>query len=395
MSSSEIPIYPSQGSPWNVVFVAACLFLISVAVNLQAPLYSLYAAAGGYGAGLATAAFASYVAGLVPVLVMLGGLSDRIGRKAPLCAAMLMASAATLLLVFLPTLGAVAISRLMLGIAVGLMSGAGAALISELLPTDAAPNFCASIVAVSTSLGFGLGPLLTSLWPPVSATDIPVTYLVYLPCAAGGIALLGLVREKSAPRPSARWLRLPALPPTGIAFGIAIAVAWAASGAIISVIPLQLAKSGLSEWAGLVGFLVICPGLIGTWMGRRMPTRAAVVLGLLLAPLGYSATVAGVIWTNVELTLIGAGIAGVACYGLTYFGGLSATLQLACNEEKARASAAFFLFAYFGFSVPVVLLGSLGDLIGVARSLVISAFIIVSASVTTLIYILVRHPRDI
>ncbi|VWD05557.1 hypothetical protein BLA39750_02863 [Burkholderia lata] len=376
--------------PIGIVGTAFCLFLISGAVNLQAPLYGLYASAGSYGAGFAAAAFACYVGGLVPMLILLGGLSDRIGRKPPLCAALALAMCATVVLIVEPTLGAVAVSRFLLGMAVGLMSGAGTAFVTEQLPTDASATFGATVVTASTSLGFGLGPLLTSIWPPQTVTDVPITYLVYLPVAFAGIVLLVLMRETGPARASARWLRLPTFPAGGFVYGIAIATAWAASGAIIAVVPLQLAKIGLERWSGMVDFLIICPGLIGVWIGRRLSPRAAVSIGLILAPLGYVMTVAGVIHANAAVTLAGSAIAGVACYGLTYLGGLSATLSLAPPEDKARASAGFFLFAYFGFSVPVVVLGFLGDHIGPSRALILSAAVIVGAALATLACIATR-----
>lgn len=375
----------SSRLPLGAVGVAVSLFLISGAVNLQAPLYGMYAAAGGYGAGFAAAAFACYVAGLVPVLILLAGLSDRIGRKLPLFAALAMAMAATLVLIIYPTLGAVAVSRFLLGMAVGLMSGAGTVFVAEQLPPDVPATLGPSVVAGSTALGFGVGPLLTSLWLPETATEIPITYLAYLPLVLGGALMLGLVRETGARRISAPWLRLPVFPAGTLPYGAAIATAWAASGAIIVIVPLQLAEAGLEHWAGLVDFLIISPGFIGVLIGRRLSPNTAVMAGLALAPLGYVATVLGVIWAQVELTLVGSAIAGVACYGLTYLGGLSATLKLATTENKARASAGFFLFAYFGFSVPVVLLGFLRDDIGGSLALILSAAVIVVVSLCTLI----------
>ena len=374
--------------PLGAAGAAFILFLISGAVNLQAPLYGLYAASGDYGAGFAAVAFACYVAGLVPALIGLGGLSDRIGRKLPLCLALAMAMAATLVLIVHPTLAAVAFSRFLLGMAVGLMSGVSVAFVAGQLPPSAPATLGPLLVATSTSLGFGLSPLLTSLWPPQVVESIPVTYLAYLPFALSGVLLLSLMHDTSPPRTSARWLTLPVFPPGGLVYGVAIATAWAASGAIIAVVPLQLAKIGLEHWVGLVDFLVICPGLIGVWIGRRLSPQKAVVLGLILAPLGYILTVLGVVFGGkAVLILTGSTVAGIACYGLIYLGGLSATLNLVTIEDKARASAGFFLFAYFGFSVPVVLLGFLGDCIDESQALILSTVVIVVASLVTLLRI--------
>ncbi|MDJ0930696.1 MAG: hypothetical protein QNJ43_07470 [Breoghania sp.] len=43
-------------------------------------MYNAYAEVSGMGAAAVTIAFAAYVAGLMPTLMLIGGLSDRIGR---------------------------------------------------------------------------------------------------------------------------------------------------------------------------------------------------------------------------------------------------------------------------------------------------------------------------
>lgn len=54
-------------------FVLLGLFMITTAVNLQVPLYTLYAEQAGYGKAATALVFAAYVFGLIPVLLFLGG----------------------------------------------------------------------------------------------------------------------------------------------------------------------------------------------------------------------------------------------------------------------------------------------------------------------------------
>ncbi|MGY0400070.1 MAG: hypothetical protein ACWIPH_09125 [Ostreibacterium sp.] len=60
-------------------FLALALFTVTYAVNLQAPLYGAYALNSNMGV-----AFSAYVAGLMPTLLFLVGVSDRIGHQWPL-----------------------------------------------------------------------------------------------------------------------------------------------------------------------------------------------------------------------------------------------------------------------------------------------------------------------
>jgi hypothetical protein len=63
MSDPVFAVTTKHGA-WPVRVVAFTLFLITGAVNLQAPLYATYARASHMGTGAQTLAFACYVAGL-------------------------------------------------------------------------------------------------------------------------------------------------------------------------------------------------------------------------------------------------------------------------------------------------------------------------------------------
>jgi MFS family permease len=85
-----------------VALLALALFTVTFAVNLQAPLYDVNAAGPELGATAVTVAFAAYFGGLMPTLLLLGGLSDRIGRRAPIALALILGTLATALLLRLP-----------------------------------------------------------------------------------------------------------------------------------------------------------------------------------------------------------------------------------------------------------------------------------------------------
>ena len=74
---------------YDVWVIAASLFTITLSVNLQIPLYTRYATEGGFGDGFIALIFSVYVMGLIPVLIIFGGISDRIGRKRSIVTALL------------------------------------------------------------------------------------------------------------------------------------------------------------------------------------------------------------------------------------------------------------------------------------------------------------------
>lgn len=370
------PRHPADASPaglaapaWAVGIVAAALFLVTGAVNLPTPLYPAYAALSGYGTGATTAAFACYVAGLIPVLLGLGGLSDRIGRKPPLALALLLAFAATAIVSWWPGIEGLAVARALLGIGVALTAAAGTAFLAELIGGDEPARHAGTLVTVSTSAGFGIGALATGAWLFLEETLLPASFLVHMPLTLLCLALLALVPDRRPPVPGP-WVRLPYFPNGTLTGGIAIAVAWAALGVIIVLIPAELARHGLAAWSGLAIFLLAVSGLPVVPLARRMPPRRAIAIGLVATPLGYALAAAGAAAGQPPLVLLGAAVTSTACFGFTYLGGLAAATA-AAGEERARASAGFFLFAYLGFSLPVMGTGFLADSLGLGTALVL------------------------
>ncbi len=384
------PTSAATGGRRAVALTAFALFLVTGAVNLPAPLYAAYADRAGMGTGAATLAFACYVAGLVPVLLLLGGLSDRVGRKPPILAALVVTMGATALLLLAPSLETLGIARLLYGVATGLVAGTGTAFMVELMerggasPVDASRRGAFTVTA-ATSLGFGAGALATGLWLIAAGVETltPGSFTLYLPLAlAGFVALLLLVAGTPSPRSTA-WMRLPVFPPGTKVYGAAILIAWATVGLVISVFPAALRAHGLAGWSGFSTFLVISTGLLVQPLARGMAPLRALRVGLALVPSGYALLAAGALLPSLPLVLAGATLVGFAAYGFTYLGGLAAVSAAADEATRARAASGYFLFAYFGFSVPVITSGFLADRFGLPVALIVfgAATAVASAAV--------------
>lgn len=350
-----------------VSLLALGLFTVTFAVNLQVPLYGVYAAGSDVGATAVTVAFAAYVGGLMPTLLLLGGLSDRIGRRIPVALALMLGVVATALLAQMPGWTSLVIARVLLGIGTGLAVTAGTAYMTEILGPDRARG-AASIVTSATSLGFGGGALATgiSLWAQ-GPTLLPASYIgLFVVAPILAMAALGLPRVD---RPgSVSLLRLPVFPAGTWVFGAAMALAWSTTGMTIAVVPLELAANGLGGWTGLVIFLAIFVGFLCQPVARRMTNERALALGFVLIPLGFVVLLAGV-WVKVlALVLIGTCVTSAASYGFTYLASM-AEVSSRAPEDRARATAGLFVYAYSGFSLPVIASGALADMLGLLPAL--------------------------
>ncbi|MFV1465006.1 MULTISPECIES: MFS transporter [unclassified Phaeobacter] len=367
-----------------ISLLAFGLFTVTFAVNLQAPLYDVYAAESDVGATAVTVAFAAYVGGLMPTLLLVGGLSDRIGRRVPIALALIFGVVATALLVQVPSWTSLVIARFLLGIGTGLATTAGTAYMTEIRGAERARS-AALIVTSATSLGFGGGALATGISLGVQGPSLlPASYIALF-VAAPVLAVLVLALPRvDTPKPVSV-LRLPVFPAGVWVFGAAMALAWSTTGMTIAVVPLELAANDLGGWTGLVIFLAIFVGFLCQPIARRMTNERALALGFVLIPLGFLVLLAGVWLKVLAFVLIGTCITSAASYGFTYLAAL-AEVSLHAPDDRARATAGLFVYAYFGFSLPVIASGALADRLGLLSAMIVfaSVQIVVTAIIVML-----------
>ncbi|MFK7926875.1 MAG: MFS transporter [Myxococcota bacterium] len=349
--------------------IAAALVLITAAVNLQVPLYPEYAAQAQVGTAVMSGVFAIYVLGLIPTLIGLGGLSDRVGRRTTVVVGLLCAALATGMVWAWPNLISLSIARIFQGIGVAVALAAAAAWIAELWGDGVGPGRAATVTAAATAVGFGIGALLTSsalAFVPNLGADLSYGF-VFIACIIIAVALwLGAgstLRTADAPLVS-----LPTFPPGSILPALAFALGLTVSGIVIAIVPTQLAVHGQENWSGLALFLVNASGL--AVMGHAAKVRPAVALqiGLALLPIGAAVLFIGAHQGWLSLTLLGAAISGMSAYGYIYRGGLAEVGRLAL-QSKPRAISGFLVIGYLGFSLVPVIVGAIADSAGLPIAL--------------------------
>jgi MFS family permease len=367
-----------------VALLAAALFIVTFAVNLQTPMYGVYASESGVGTTAVTIAFAAYVAGLMPTLLLLGGLSDRIGRRIPIVIALITAASATALLVVVPTWLSLVVARLLLGIGTALATTAGMAYMAELMGASSARQTTLIVTSV-TSLGFGGGALATSMSLALQGLTLAPASFIFVLATAPVLALVILMLPHADTAKRVSLFRLPVFPNGTWVFGIAMALAWSTTGMTIGVVPLELKSLGFSGWTGLVIFLAIFVGFLCQPIARRMSNSKALALGFVLIPLGFLILLTGVWTSSIALVLLGTCTTSAASYGFTYLAALS-EMSLKAPDNRARATAGLLVFAYAGFSIPVIASGALADLFGLLPAMAI--FSITQIAVTALVVVL-------
>lgn len=354
---------------FDALRLAFALCIITSASNLQAPLYSALAAKDGVGVGATTVAFACYVFGIIPVLLALNGLSERVGRKPLILAALVLCLMATTLTLVAPGILALGAARFLVGVATALASSVAPGYMYDLF-SGGDHRRAANWVTAATSLGFGLGPAVTSLFLLQASSLTPPSFPLYLLAAALAFVLVAGLRDDAARSSLAPLARLPFFPAGSLIFGWAILLAWGTVGLVIAILPSALQKHGLSEWSGFAVLATCSCGVLFQPLARLLPSRISTRIGLLILPVAYALIAWGALHGQFAGVLAGAVLASSACYGFIYLGGLSAVLALG-EERRAAASAGFFLMAYFGFILPVMVTGVLVDLWGHQVALIV------------------------
>jgi hypothetical protein len=262
--------------------------------------------------------------------------------------------------------------------------GAGAAYINELLqPNPNASNKAAALTSLFTAYGFGGGALATSLVLVFSFTLVPVTYYILLCVTFLGILLL-LTLPKLKPI-GGNLIRLPYFPSGSLPVNSAIGICWGATGIIIAIIPTQLAKFGLTPYAGFCLVLVNWTGAFIQPLIKNIDPVKSVRIGLLLVPVGFALVILGCIIGQLIIICLGAAVVGMAAYGFSYTGGLSIIANLG-GIQKARAVSGYMFFGYIGFGIPAICLGYIADNYGIINALFVFEFFIIMLSVLLAIY---------
>jgi len=169
-------------------------------------------------------------------------------------------------------------------------------------------------------------------------------------------------------------LRLPIFPTDTWVFGIAMALAWSTTGMIIAVVPLMLKLPNFDSWIGMVVFLAIFMGFLCQPLARRMSNISALGIGFVLIPCGFLVLLTGTLTQSIVLILLGTAITRAASYGFTY---LSSLFEFSSRapDNLAQTSAGMFIYAYIGFSFPVIASGILADNFGLLTAMGIFSFI--------------------
>jgi MFS family permease len=356
----------------------AVLVLFALGTSLITPLIPLYQAELGFGDTVVTLFLGCYVVTLVPSMLSLGQISDRIGRKGVLLGAIATLALAQCLLITEPPLGGLLAARAIQGLATGAFFGTCTAFLVDAAPAGRR-TFVAGLGSISVRLGLGSGPGIGGLIAEYSDSPLRLPFelhLIALGVAAALVVSLPETVTVRTRRPLSLRLEVPpaeravfwrVLVPSGALFSLF-------DGVALSLIPVFLVRTlDVSNYAlvGAAGFLVLVSGAASQMLLPRIRPDHAIGWGLAAASITSIGVVASSPLGSVGLALASVAATGAAA-GLVFKGGVDLCTQIAPVEDRGKLLSSYYVACYLGgFSVPLLVVGALSDLIGLTAALAI------------------------
>jgi MFS family permease len=344
--------------------IAAIFVTFAAASAAPSPLYVVYQHLWGFSATTLTVVFAVYVAGLVAALLILGALSDHIGRRPVLAAAIALEAVSFVLFLTAGNVPVLMLARLLQGVATGAaMTTLGAALV-DLNPPHA-PGRAGLLNGIAPTSGLAIGAL--GCGALVQYAPEP-THLVWVLLLAGMLlagVVVARIPETSARKPGAAASLRPKLGVPAriradvLALAPIIVASWAIAGLYMSLGPSVAAGVfGLTNHliGGLVVTLLCGVGAVASYALRRVPPARVLTLAGTLLTVGSVVSVLGVEFEDVWVAAAGTVLSGIG-FGASALAQFGTLAVLAAPHERGELFAVALVIAYIAFSVPAVIAG--------------------------------------
>ncbi|MCX5497629.1 MFS transporter [Kaistia dalseonensis] len=349
--------------------VAAVIFSASGAA--PTPVYRLYQESLGLTPFWLTSIFAVYAFSLLAALLTVGSLSDYVGRRPVIFAALIVNAIAMVLFIEAHSAGLLILARAVQGFASGAATTAlGAAILDTARRRGPLFNSLTAFAGLTLgSLGSGalvaFAPLPTQLVYIVLLVASVVLALTVLPMPETALGKSGAFASL---RPDVR------VPPQALRTLIRITpvniAAWALGGFYFSLMP-SLVRAATGLGSPFVGGAVIATmtmtAAVAVFLLRERRAALLLTIGTTGLVSGIAITLAGVFFQLAGLMMMGALVAGLG-FGSAFSGTFRTLLPLAAAGERAGLLAAYYVQSYLAFAVPAILIGLAAPALGLTHA---------------------------
>ncbi|GAA2815508.1 MFS transporter [Saccharopolyspora taberi] len=383
----EVVRTPERGAPrrlprqFSFWFVGALLGVYLMASTAPSPMYSIYQQHWGFSTTVLTAVFAVYSLGILAALLLVGSLSDHVGRKPVLLVSLAVELTSLVVLAVAPGVGWLYVGRILQGLATGAATSTISGALLDFQP--AGTNRGSLINGVSASWGMASGSLMAGVLVQYAPGPTVLSYVVLIIALVAAIPVVVTMPEPvTRGSRSLRELLRPQRPTVPAGKGRAFALlattmlaTWTVGGTYMSLGP-SIAKGMVAGSPYLIGGLVLAALagvggltqlLLSRWTGERAVRVGTSLLVVALAGVATSVAIGSPTLFFVASLVLGVG------WGLTFMGGFRLLTALATPEHRAGTSAMIYVVAYTSASVPAVILGFVTTVVGLPTATIVFA----------------------
>ena len=368
--------------------VTAITVTFMAASSAPSPLYVVYQQDWGFSAATLTVVFAVYVLGLLGSILVVGALSDHIGRRPVLAAAIALEALSLVLFLVAGGVPVLLVARLAQGIATGAaITTLGATLV------DLDPPRAGTVNGVATVGGLAVGAVGCGALVEYAPAPTQLVYALLLALMAAAALVVWRMPETSARRPGALGslrprLGLPArLRPDFLTILPTLVASWALGGLYLSLGPsVAVVLFGLHDHlvGGLVVTLLCGTGAVTAFALRNVAVARLLAAASALLAAGTLLTLGGVQVGSVGLAAAGTVVAGVG-FGAAALGCFGTLARIAAPEERGELFAVAYTVSYLAFSIPAVAAGVASGLVGLRPTAEVYGLAVVLLGVAALV----------
>ena len=362
-----------------MAFAGSAITFISLylAAGAPTPLLAYYQSQWGFPASVLALAFAVYALGFLAAILMVGSLSDHVGRRPVLIGALLLQLVSIIMFLVAPDIGWVIAARVVQGLSTGAATSAFTAALVELAPPNR-KRLGSILGSVGMSAGLAVGALLSGFAIQFTPEANTVVFGVLAVVTILGLGVVVLSPESMTRTPGALRSLIPrvAVPRAArrefTAAAPVIAAIWMLAGLSLGLAPTVVRNvfhlnSGLVN--GLSGFIApATAALVGIAFARFSP-RHGMLIGIYASMAGTAGIVAALLSGSLAVLIVGLIIAGVG-FGAAFPASLRLIMPLAVPQQRAGIVAAIYVVAYIAFGLPVIIAGQLSGPFGLVPTIV-------------------------
>ncbi|WP_214406784.1 MFS transporter [Pseudonocardia lacus] len=390
------------GSSRHFVAVAAIIVLFLATASAPSPIYVVYQRLWGFSSGVLTVVFAVYVVGLLGSLLVVGALSDHVGRRPVLGAAIALQIVALALFVLAGDVVVLSAARFLQGVATGAAITTLSAALVDLEPPRA-PGRAGVVNSVAPVGGLAVGALGSGALVEFAPWPTRLVYVVLLVGSVLAAVAVAAMPEPTTRRPGAlaslrprvgvpARLRADVLAVTPILIAL-----WALSGLYLALGPSVVAEVfGLRNHlvGGLVVSVLCATGALTSFLLRHRSAPGMLVPAAVSLGLGTLITLVGVTSGNAVVAVVGTAVAGLG-FGAGSLATFGTFARIAAPHERGALFAVVYVIAYLAFSVPAVAAGFATSAVGLRATAEVYAIAVIALTVVALVLRLALRRRTV